>query len=93
MESGPLLISQFNADGSVGEKKSYNNVAEALGGVNSGMVNINNRIDDVINKVDSDALKWNKNKGVYDASHDGKPSKIINVADGKLKKFKRCSQW
>ncbi|VEJ44746.1 Vomp family autotransporter [Bartonella vinsonii] len=83
--NGPnFMISQINANGTVGEKKSYNNVADALDGVNSGMVNINNRIDDVINKVDSDALKWNKEKGAYDASHNGQPSKIINVADGTI---------
>ncbi|WP_035011669.1 Vomp family autotransporter [Bartonella vinsonii] len=81
-----FTISQFNADGSVGEKKSYNNVADALGGVNNGMININNRIEDVINKVDSDALKWNSDQQAYDASHTGQPSKIINVADGKIEK-------
>ncbi|WP_375642786.1 hypothetical protein, partial [Bartonella sp. CM100XJJH] len=75
-----------NADGTVGEEKNYNNVAEALGGVTGGMVNINNRINDVINKVDSDVLHWNKEKGAYDANHDGQPSKIINVADGKVEK-------
>ncbi|WP_375645693.1 Vomp family autotransporter [Bartonella sp. TT29SHDZB] len=77
-------ISQFNADGTVGEEKNYNNVAEALGGINGGMVNINNRINDVINKVDSDALKWNDKEKAYDAGRDGKPNKIINVADGKI---------
>ncbi|WP_375666157.1 Vomp family autotransporter [Bartonella sp. TT121SHDZB] len=77
-------VAQFNADGTVGEEKNYNNVAEALGGINGGMVNINNRIDDVINKVDSDALKWNNDKKAYDAGRDGKPNKIVNVADGKI---------
>lgn len=76
-------IVQVNADGTTVEKK-HNNVADAFGDVNKNMSNINNRIDDVINKVDSDALKWNSNKNAYDASRDGKPSKIINVADGKI---------
>ncbi|EJF98408.1 hypothetical protein MEI_00579 [Bartonella vinsonii subsp. arupensis Pm136co] len=76
-------VAQLNADGTTVEK-SYNNVADALGGVNSNMVSINDRIDHVINKVDSDALKWNDLQQAYDAKHDGKPSKIINVADGKI---------
>ncbi|WP_375660919.1 Vomp family autotransporter [Bartonella sp. CL71SXKL] len=79
-------ISQFNADGTVGEEKNYNNVADAFGDINNGMSNINNRIDDVINKVDTDALKWNNDKKAYDANRDGKPNKIINVADGKIVK-------
>ncbi|WP_375609753.1 MULTISPECIES: hypothetical protein, partial [unclassified Bartonella] len=79
-------IVQVNADGTVGEEKNYNNVAEALGGVTGGMVNINNRINDVINNVDSDALKWNDKEKAYDAGRDGKPNKIINVADGKVEK-------
>ncbi|USP02595.1 Vomp family autotransporter [Bartonella taylorii] len=76
-------IAQVNADGTVGEK-IHNNVADAFGGISNGMVNINDRIDDIINKVDSDVLHWNKDKGAYDASHDGQPSKIINVADGRI---------
>ncbi|EJF89433.1 hypothetical protein ME1_00203 [Bartonella vinsonii subsp. arupensis OK-94-513] len=76
-------VAQLNADGTTVEK-SYNNVADALGGVNSNMVSINDRIDHVIDKVDSDALKWNDLQQAYDAKHDGKPSKIINVADGKI---------
>ncbi|WP_281433076.1 hypothetical protein, partial [Bartonella raoultii] len=78
-------IVQVNVDGTTVEK-THDNVADALGDVNKNMSNINNRIDDVINKVDSDALKWNKEKGAYDATHDGKPRKIINVADGKIEK-------
>ncbi|EJF83318.1 Vomp family autotransporter [Bartonella rattimassiliensis] len=78
-------IVQVDANGKIVEN-NYNTVAEAFGGINSGMSNINNRIDDVINKVDSDALKWNKDKKAYDANHDGQPSKIINVADGKVEK-------
>ncbi|GAB5039947.1 autotransporter adhesin EhaG [Bartonella henselae] len=76
-------IVQVDANGRI-VKNSYNTVAEAFDGINSGMSNINNRIDDVINKVDSDALKWNKDKNAYDAGRNGQPSKIINVADGKI---------
>ncbi|EJF79937.1 hypothetical protein MCO_00514 [Bartonella sp. DB5-6] len=78
-------ISQVNADGTVGEK-TYNNVSEAFGGINNGMSNINNRIDEIKNNIDSDVLHWNKDKGAYDASHNGQASKIINVADGKIAK-------
>ncbi len=78
-------IVQVNADGTTVEKE-HHNVAEAIGGVNGGMVNINNRINDVINKVDSDVLKWNDKEKAYDAGRDGKPNKIINVADGKVEK-------
>ncbi|WP_273757184.1 Vomp family autotransporter, partial [Bartonella sp. MM73XJBT] len=78
-------IVQVNADGTTVEK-THDNVADAFGDVNQNMSNINNRIDDVINKGDSDALKWNKEKGAYDATRDGTPSKIINVADGKIAK-------
>ncbi|MCZ2157680.1 Vomp family autotransporter [Bartonella sp. 220] len=76
-------VAQLNADGTT-EEKSYGNVADALSGVSSNMVSINDRIDHVIDKVDSDALKWNDLKGAYDAKHEGKPSKIINVADGNI---------
>ncbi|WP_208441013.1 Vomp family autotransporter [Bartonella raoultii] len=76
-------IVQVNENGETVEKE-HHNVADAFGDVNKNMSNINNRIDDVINKVDSDALKWNDKEKAYDATHDGKPSKIINVADGKI---------
>ncbi|WP_375626613.1 Vomp family autotransporter [Bartonella sp. MU37NMGALS] len=78
-------IVQVNADGTTVEKE-HHNVADAFGDINNGMSSINNRIDDVINKVGSDALKWNDKEKAYDANHDGKPSKIINVADGKIQK-------
>ncbi|WP_144753055.1 Vomp family autotransporter [Bartonella saheliensis] len=78
-------IVQVNENGETVEKE-HHNVADAFGDVNKNMSNINNRIDDVINKVDSDALKWNDKEKAYDAGRGGKPSKIINVADGKIAK-------
>ncbi|WP_273789819.1 Vomp family autotransporter [Bartonella sp. ML70XJBT] len=78
-------IVQINENGETVEKE-HHNVADAFGDVNENMSNINNRIDDVINKVDSDALKWNDKEKAYDAGRDGKPNKIINVADGKVEK-------
>ncbi|WP_273783191.1 Vomp family autotransporter [Bartonella sp. AU15XJBT] len=78
-------ISKVDKDGKTVETE-HHNVADAFGDINDGMSNINNRIDDVINKVDSDALKWNDKEKAYDAGRDGKPNKIINVADGKIEK-------
>ncbi|UTO28529.1 Vomp family autotransporter [Bartonella harrusi] len=76
-------ISQIDADGAVKEQ-THHNVADALGDLNGGMVNINNRIDEIKDKVTSDVIHWNKDENAYDASHDGQPGKIINVADGKI---------
>ncbi|WP_019220757.1 Vomp family autotransporter [Bartonella senegalensis] len=78
-------ISKVDENGKTVETK-HNNVADAFDDISNGMSNINNRIDNVINKVDSDALKWNENKKAYDAGRNGQPSKIINVADGKIAK-------
>ncbi|WP_375679421.1 Vomp family autotransporter, partial [Bartonella sp. AP7XZML] len=77
-------IAQFKADGSSGEKKAYHNVASAFDGVSESMSKINDRIQSVENNVSSNGLNWNEQKKAYDASHDGQPSKIINVADGKI---------
>ncbi len=77
-------IAQFNNDGSSGEKKTYHDVANAFDGVSESMSKINNRIQNVENNVSSNGLNWNEQKKAYDASHDGQPSKIINVADGKI---------
>ncbi|WP_281432486.1 Vomp family autotransporter [Bartonella taylorii] len=77
-------IAQFNNDGSSGEKKTYRDVANAFDGVSESMSKINNRIQNVENNVSSNGLNWNEQKKAYDASHDGQPSKIINVADGKI---------
>ncbi len=77
-------IAQFNNGGSSGEKKTYRDVANAFDGVSESMSKINNRIQNVENNVSSNGLNWNEQKKAYDASHDGQPSKIINVADGKI---------
>ncbi|WP_175868966.1 Vomp family autotransporter [Bartonella gabonensis] len=76
-------IVQINVDGTTAEIKR-NNVADAFDEVNKNMTNMNNSIKNVINKVDSDALKWNKDEGAYDAKRNGEPNKIINVADGEI---------
>ncbi|WP_317992715.1 Vomp family autotransporter [Bartonella gliris] len=79
-------IAQFKGDGSSGEKKSYNNVASAFDGVNESMSSINDRIHDVEQNVASNGLQWNEKKKAYDASHNGKVSRIDNVANGKIAK-------
>ncbi|MFT4345943.1 Vomp family autotransporter, partial [Bartonella bacilliformis] len=81
-------VSHFDVNGASSEK-AYNNVSDAFGGVNESMSGMNDRLQEVENKVDqnkaeSDSLGWNKDKGAYDASHDGKPGKIVNVADGQI---------
>ncbi|WP_404978557.1 Vomp family autotransporter [Bartonella sp. MF74HXZ] len=77
-------IAQFNNDGSSGEKETYHDVANAFDGVSESMSKINNRIQNVENNVSSNGLNWNEQKKAYDASHDGQPSKIINVENGKI---------
>ncbi len=77
-------IAQFNNDGSSGEKKTYHDVANAFEGVSESMYKINNRIQNVENNVSSNGLNWNEQEKAYDASHDGQPSNIINVANGEI---------
>ncbi|WP_375647740.1 Vomp family autotransporter [Bartonella sp. CR84HXZ] len=77
-------IAQFNNDGSSGEKKTYHDVANAFDGVSESMSKINNRIQNVENNVLSNGLNWNEQEKAYDASHDGQPSNIINVANGEI---------
>ncbi|WP_375652611.1 Vomp family autotransporter [Bartonella sp. MR110HLJHH] len=77
-------IAQFNNDGSSGEKKTYHDVANAFDGVSESMSKINNRIQNVENNVSSNGLNWNEQEKAYDASHDGQPSNIINVANGEI---------
>ncbi|WP_375657101.1 Vomp family autotransporter [Bartonella sp. CM120XJJH] len=85
-KSPTFNVAQFNADGSSGKKKTYNNVASAFDGVSESMSKINKRIQNVEKNVSSNGLNWDEQKGMYDASHKGKASKIDNVADGKVEK-------
>ncbi|WP_455479527.1 Vomp family autotransporter [Bartonella sp. B23] len=80
-----FYVTTLNADGTKNENEKFDNVADALSGIGESMVNINNRIDSVIENADNtDALKWNEDEKAYDASHNGVPSKITNVADGNI---------
>ncbi|WP_375695439.1 YadA-like family protein [Bartonella sp. AC66GZZY] len=87
---GPKFYVQvFNKDGTKGDKEERNSVSEAFDVVNDSMSNINDRIKEVEKDTSSNSLNWNKEKGSYDASHvDSQgvksPSKIINVANGKV---------
>nr|CBI81275.1 hypothetical protein B11C_150103 [Bartonella sp. 1-1C] len=86
-------IIQFNfggkADGPKYEK--YTNVADAFGGVNKSLENLNNRLGGVENQTENDVIKWNDEKKAYDASHKNEKgemdaAKITNVADGEIDK-------
>ncbi|WP_375629586.1 MULTISPECIES: YadA-like family protein [unclassified Bartonella] len=87
---GPKFTVQvFNKDGTKGDKEERNSVSEAFDVVNDSMSTINDRIKEVEKDTSSNSLNWNEEKGSYDASHvDAQgvksPSKIINVADGKV---------
>ncbi|AFR25874.1 Vomp family autotransporter [Bartonella quintana] len=85
-----FMLHQLNPDGSVVEK-SYKTVADAFGGVDSSLSNLNDRLKAVEQGAspvppssDSDVLHWNEGKGGYDASHKGQPGKITEVADGNI---------
>ncbi|WP_375673249.1 YadA-like family protein [Bartonella sp. CL25QHWL] len=87
---GPKFTVQvFNKDGTKGDKEERNNVSEAFDVVNDSMSTINDRIKEVEKGTSLNSLNWNEEKGSYDASHvDSQgvksPSKIINVANGKV---------
>ncbi|SQF94800.1 Vomp family autotransporter [Bartonella quintana] len=85
-----FMLHQLNPDGSVVEK-SYKTVADAFGGVDSSLSNLNDRLKAVEQGAspvppssDSDVLHWNEGKGGYDASHKGQPGKITEVAEGNI---------
>ncbi|MFT4347066.1 YadA-like family protein, partial [Bartonella ancashensis] len=79
-------VIQFLADGSLSSRKSYNNVGDAFNGMNETIAGLNNRINDLEqgHGGNNNSLNWNEKEGAYDASHGGKPSSIVNVADGKV---------
>ncbi|WP_273724213.1 YadA-like family protein [Bartonella sp. AU18XJBT] len=78
----------FTDDGSVIDMQSYGDVAGAFDAVRKGMLAINKRLVAVEQKeapgVASNGFPWDEGKKGYDASHDGKPSKIVNVKGGAL---------
>ncbi len=77
-------VSEFNNIG-ISEEKTYNNVADAFGGVNTSLSNISARIDEITDEFDPDGiLHWNEGERAYDASHHGTNNRIINVAEGEV---------
>ncbi|KZM37994.1 Vomp family autotransporter [Bartonella bacilliformis] len=77
-------VAQFSNNGSYSAEKTYNNVADAFDGVNKSMADINNRVNEATQNGGKDSLNWNENIGTFDASHNGKPGAVTNVADGKV---------
>ncbi|EJF96774.1 hypothetical protein ME9_00439, partial [Bartonella taylorii 8TBB] len=49
-------VVQFASDGTLGEEKSYDTVADAFGGVNSAFTNIHNELKNEISKVEDESL-------------------------------------
>ncbi|WP_273760745.1 YadA-like family protein [Bartonella sp. ML70XJBT.G] len=79
-----FMVNQFK-DGSLSETP-HESVASAFAGMNETLSMIDSRISKVEKNVNSPGLSngfpWNEKEGAYDASHNGTPSKITNVADG-----------
>ncbi|AQX20940.1 Head domain of trimeric autotransporter adhesin [Bartonella sp. CDC_skunk] len=80
-------IVQFNFGGKANgpEYKEYNSVAGAFDGVNQSLKDLNNRLGDVENQTEqakNDTIKWDENKGAYNAKHNGKEATITGVKDG-----------
>ncbi|WP_330168576.1 YadA-like family protein [Bartonella grahamii] len=86
-----FYVQSFNDDGTKGDKEERESVSEAFDVVNDSMSTINDRIKEVEKDVASNGLNWNEEEGSYDASHADdqgvkRPSKIVNVEDGKVDK-------
>jgi autotransporter adhesin len=81
--TGPTYnITKIKGDGST-SSTPYNNVGGALDGLNENTTNINNRINAITKEVttlDSDSLRWDKDKGVFTATRD-KSSSIDTSPD------------
>ncbi|MCU1161428.1 ESPR-type extended signal peptide-containing protein [Stenotrophomonas maltophilia] len=72
-------VAAINADGSTGEVTQHGNVGGALNALDQNIGTVNDRVDGLAR----DSLRWNENLGAYDAAHDGQASsQIANVAAG-----------
>ncbi|EKT4444555.1 hypothetical protein QEK94_000085 [Stenotrophomonas maltophilia] len=72
-------VAAINADGSTGEVTQHGNVGGALGALDQNIGTVNDRVDGLAR----DSLRWNEDLGAYDAAHDGQASsQIANVAAG-----------
>ncbi|WP_455477229.1 YadA-like family protein [Bartonella sp. B41] len=83
-------ITKFNDDGTA-VKTNYSNVSDAFEGINSGLLDVKNRLDWIKNSVDNFSefresnLLWDSEKGAYYVAHENQQSqqrKIVNKADG-----------
>ncbi|MCR1807433.1 ESPR-type extended signal peptide-containing protein, partial [Stenotrophomonas geniculata] len=72
-------VAAINADGSTGPVTKHGNVGGALTALDQNIGTVNDRVDGLAR----DSLRWNENLGAYDAAHDGQASsQIANVAAG-----------
>ncbi|PSD49365.1 hypothetical protein C7E25_13335 [Stenotrophomonas maltophilia] len=66
-------------DGSTGPVTQHGNVGGALSALDQNVGTVNDRVDGLAR----DSLRWNESLGAYDAAHDGQAtSQIANVAAG-----------
>ncbi|MCL6230364.1 adhesin, partial [Bartonella bilalgolemii] len=89
-------IIQLNSDSkSDGKKhKEYRTVAEAFGGVNDNMEDLNDRLNEVkkqTEQIEQNGLNWDEDKGAYDARRKDEKgnlatSTITGVKDGEISK-------
>ncbi|PSD48092.1 hypothetical protein C7E24_01485 [Stenotrophomonas maltophilia] len=72
-------VAGINADGSTGPVTQHGNVGGALSALDQNVGTVNDRVDGLAR----DSLRWNESLGAYDAAHDGQAtSQIANVAAG-----------
>ncbi|WP_254898839.1 YadA-like family protein [Stenotrophomonas sp. NA06056] len=72
-------VAMINADGSTGPVTQHGNVGSALTALDQNVGTVNDRVDGLAR----DSLRWNESLGAYDAAHDGQASsQIANVAAG-----------
>ncbi|PSD33235.1 hypothetical protein C7E17_03995, partial [Stenotrophomonas maltophilia] len=72
-------VAAINADGSTGPVTQHGNVGSALTALDQNIGTVNDRVDGLAR----DSLRWNESLGAYDAAHDGQAtSQIANVAAG-----------
>ncbi|PSD49498.1 hypothetical protein C7E25_12205, partial [Stenotrophomonas maltophilia] len=72
-------VTAINADGSSGPVTQHGNVGGALTALDQNIGTVNDRVDGLAR----DSLRWNDSLGAYDAAHDGQASsQIANVAAG-----------
>ncbi|WP_273760960.1 YadA-like family protein [Bartonella sp. AU16XJBT] len=88
-----FTLKTYNADGTEGDPQEHHNVAEAFAGIDKNVQNIvkdfNEKVTNITESVQGDALLWDKTTGAFVAQHgekDGEKtaSKITSLADGSI---------